>query len=221
VNGCCGGAATPGKHHKHSKPATVISGNRRIVELQQCVSSKETYTRPALAGNRGRRFGDAACARRRNGAMLGTRFSDPAWSEIMDVHKLTDTLSVAQQISASDVAEAVRLGFRTVINNRPDDEAPGQPASADIAAAAERAGVAYYYQPVVSGGLCVDDVVAFRELLGQVEGPALAFCRTGTRCTHLWALSQAGSTDADRIIATAARAGYDVSGMRHLLEHKL
>jgi sulfide:quinone oxidoreductase len=139
----------------------------------------------------------------------------------MDVRRLTDALSVAQQISAGDVAEIARLGFRTLINNRPDGEGPGQPGSAEIAAAAERAGLQYHYQPVVSGGLGVDDVVAFRALLTQVEGPVLAFCRTGTRCTHLWALAQAGGADPDSIIATAAQAGYDVSGMRHLLEHKL
>jgi uncharacterized protein (TIGR01244 family) len=44
----------------------------------------------------------------------------------------------------------------------------------------------------------------------------LAFCRSGTRSTTLWALSQAGKLPAHEIIAQAARAGYDMS---HLLGH--
>jgi sulfide:quinone oxidoreductase len=135
----------------------------------------------------------------------------------MDIRQLSDTVSVAPQIEAREVAEVARLGFRTVINNRPDNEAGGQPSSAEIEAAARAAGLAYHHQPVISGALSVDNVVDFHELLAHAEGPVLAFCRSGTRCANLWALAQAGQCDPDQVIGAAARAGYDVSGMRHVL----
>jgi sulfide:quinone oxidoreductase len=110
------------------------------------------------------------------------------------------------------------LGFRTVINNRPDGESFDQPPASAVAAAAQAAGLAYHHQPVTSGGLTVDDVLHFRELLATAEGPVLAFCRSGTRCANLWALAQAGNCNPDEVIAAAANAGYDVRGLRQILQ---
>lgn len=136
----------------------------------------------------------------------------------MDVRKLTDTVSVAPQLSVRDIAEAARLGFRTLINNRPDGEDLGQPSAGELEAAARELGLEYHHQPVVSGALSERDVHAFRELLAQAEQPVLAFCRTGTRCTMLWALAESGSLSADEIITIAASAGYDVSNLRGVIE---
>jgi uncharacterized protein (TIGR01244 family) len=137
----------------------------------------------------------------------------------MDVHKLTETVSVAPQLTVREIAEAARLGFRTLINNRPDGEDPGQPSARALEAAAREQGIEYHHQPVVSGALNERDVHAFRELLAQAAQPVLAFCRTGTRCTMLWALAQSGSQPTDEILATAERAGYDVSSLRSVIEH--
>jgi len=59
-------------------------------------------------------------------------------------------------------------------------------------------------------------VDAETEALEGSAGPVLAFCRSGTRSTTLWALSQAGKMPAHEIVAAAAHAGYDMS---HLLGH--
>lgn len=136
----------------------------------------------------------------------------------MDLHRLDDTVTVAPQLLAEELEAVARLGFRTVINNRPDGESFDQPPSAVMEEAARAAGLAYHHQPVISGGLSVEDVLAFRQLLARSEGPVLAFCRSGTRCANLWALAQAGSCDADTLISTAARAGYDLRGLRHILQ---
>ncbi|MCG3170895.1 MAG: Beta-lactamase hydrolase-like protein [Pseudomonadales bacterium] len=136
----------------------------------------------------------------------------------MDVRRLTDAIAVAPQISVDDVAQAVRLGFRTLINNRPDGEDPAQPSAREIEAAARAAGLEYHHLPVVSGALGPRDAHAFAALLARSPAPVLAFCRSGTRSTMLWALTQAGNGDAERVIATAARAGYDLQGLRPVLE---
>jgi sulfide:quinone oxidoreductase len=139
----------------------------------------------------------------------------------MDIRKLDDAISVAPQLMPDELSEVARLGFRTVINNRPDGESFDQPPATAVAAAAAAAGLVYHYQPVNSGGLTIDDVLQFRELLATAEGPVLAFCRSGTRCTNLWALAQAGNCKPDEVIAAAASAGYDVRGFRQILQNGL
>jgi sulfide:quinone oxidoreductase len=137
----------------------------------------------------------------------------------MEIKSLSSDLSVAPQISPEDVNTIAAEGFRTLINNRPNGEAPGQPSGDTIAQASESAGLDYKFQPVISGGFTLQDVEEFGQLLEAAEKPALAYCRTGTRCTMLWALSQAGKMDTDDIIEAAENAGYDLSGMRGQINH--
>lgn len=134
----------------------------------------------------------------------------------MDIKQINDQMSVAGQISPADVADLKAAGYTTIINNRPDDEIPGQPQSAEIAAAAQAAGVDYHHIPLGREGVSAELVAQTREALAASRGPVFAFCRSGTRSTTLWALSQAGERPAEEIIAAAANAGYDMS---HLAGH--
>lgn len=136
----------------------------------------------------------------------------------MDLRQITPELAVAPQISPEDVAEAARLGFRTLIDNRPDEEAEPGHDSAAMAAAAEAAGLAFHYLPYYPGVLTQDLADAFAAALANSEGPVLAWCRSGTRSSHLWALSEAGKRPVSEIVALAAKAGYDHSGLVPLLE---
>ena len=133
----------------------------------------------------------------------------------MDIRKLSPEISVAGQLDIADIATAAKLGFRTIIDNRPDHEGgPDQPVARQLQAAAQQSGVGFHFQPVVSGGITAADVATFKTLLSSAEQPVLAFCRTGTRCAMLWALAQSGRQSAAEIIAAAAQAGYDVSALR-------
>lgn len=136
----------------------------------------------------------------------------------MKIAKLTPFLSVSPQIAETDFGALAAQGFRAVINNRPDGEAEDQPASAQLAAAARRVGLAYRHVPVVSGSITDDDVAAFAQALDEVKAPVLAFCRTGTRSTMLWALAEARHLDPEAILATAAEAGYDLGALRPRLD---
>ena len=136
----------------------------------------------------------------------------------MEIRELTPFLSVSPQIAERDLAAVAALGFKGVIGNRPDKEEDTQPASAAIAAAAERAGLAYRHIPVVSGKVTDADVEAFAAAVAEMRGPILAFCRTGTRSTTLWALSQAPHIGADAILRIAAAAKYDLNVLRPRLE---
>ena len=136
----------------------------------------------------------------------------------MKVTKLTPNISVAHQLTEQDLEQAAAAGFKTIINNRPDGEAPDQPPSEELAAAAQRLGLAYHHLPAVSGQISNDQVEAFRMALGGAAKPALAFCRTGTRSTTLWALAASDRLSANEILQTTAEAGYDLEALRPQLE---
>lgn len=134
----------------------------------------------------------------------------------MDIKKINDRISVSGQIQPEDVQAIKQAGFVSIINNRPDGEAPDQPASAEIGEAARAAGLGYYEIPMGREGVSPEMVTATSAALEESDGPVFAFCRSGTRSTTLWALSQAGKDNADTIIDSAAKAGYDMS---HLAAH--
>lgn len=135
---------------------------------------------------------------------------------MLETKRINDQVSVAGQITAADVPALKGAGFTTIINNRPDAEAPGQPAGGEIEAAAMAAGLAYHHIPLGREGVSADMVEKTRAALDQSGGAVLAYCRSGTRSTTLWALSQAGRAPAAQIISAAANAGYDIS---HLAGH--
>ena len=108
----------------------------------------------------------------------------------MTITQLNSQLSVRPQVFPHEIAEIAAAGFKGIINNRPDNEAPDQPASAQIEAEARRHGLAYWHIPIVPGQAAEADARAFAEALRQVDGPVLAFCRTGNRSTGLFKMSQ-------------------------------
>ena len=133
---------------------------------------------------------------------------------MLDIRRVTDDFSVAPQIAAGDLTALRDQGFALVINNRPDGEEPGQPLAAQIEAAAEAGGLAYRAIPV-SGGFTAAQVAEMADALDSTGGPVLAFCRTGTRSTLLWALAQArAGEDPATIAQAAASAGYDIAPVR-------
>jgi uncharacterized protein (TIGR01244 family) len=132
--------------------------------------------------------------------------------------RLDEQVYVAPQLVAADFEAARAAGVRTIINNRPDGEAPDQLPSAEAARLAEAAGLDYVHIPVPSGGMAHGHVDAFSNALEQREGPFLAYCRSGTRCCHLWAFTAARQMPVDIVVESAARAGYDLEGARHVLE---
>lgn len=126
--------------------------------------------------------------------------------------KIDDKTFASPQIELADVAEAQALGIGMIINNRPEDESPDQTPGAEIEAAAKAAGIAYVAIPVTHAGFSMPQVEAMQAALAEAgDKPVLAYCRSGTRSTLLWALAQARSGMAPQAIAAhAAGAGYDV-----------
>jgi uncharacterized protein (TIGR01244 family) len=136
----------------------------------------------------------------------------------LEIKRIDERVSVSPQIGVEDVARLKAAGFVAIINNRPDGEDATQPPGAVIAEAATAAGLRYFAIPLGRDGVREELIEATRQALDSAEGPVLAYCRSGTRSTTLWALSQAGRGAASDIIAKASGAGYDISHLRGHLD---
>ncbi len=135
----------------------------------------------------------------------------------MDLRQLTPDLAVSPHILPEEVPALAEAGFRVLINNRPDDEVGADQDHDAMRAAAEAAGLRYYYIPFTPGQITPDMIAAQAEALAG-PGPKVAYCRSGNRSTVLWALTRAGIEPAEDLLSTAADAGYDLTGIRPLIE---
>ncbi len=108
----------------------------------------------------------------------------------MSIQSITPTFAVAPQIAPEDLPAIAAAGFKSVICNRPDDEGPDQPRFATVAEAAAQAGLQARHLPVVSGQMTEAQVQAMAQLLQELPGPVLAYCRSGARSTQLWQMAQ-------------------------------
>ncbi len=135
----------------------------------------------------------------------------------MDIRPLTPDHSVAPQIELADIPEIAAAGYRTVICNRPDDEVLADLGSDAMAQAVQAAGMTFVYNPMAPGSLTEEMISAQLAAMEDAGGPSLAYCRSGTRSSNLWALAKAPDHTADELITAAAAQGYDLSGLRPLL----
>ena len=130
----------------------------------------------------------------------------------MEIRKINDNISVAGQISSADIPAIAKHGIKTIICNRPDFEVSDQPTYDSIQKAALDNDVAIIFLPVLNTGISEENIEEFAALVDRVEKPMLAYCRTGTRCTFLWALSEGTKgVPIDQIVTSATNAGYDIS----------
>lgn len=131
----------------------------------------------------------------------------------MDIHHLTDELSVAPQIVSQDLKAIHDAGFRSIICNRPDGEGADQPNFDEIERAASQHGLHSRYLPTDSGKVTDEQGATFGALMTELPKPVLAYCRTGMRSTTMWALSQAGQMPLPQIIERSSKAGFDLKGV--------
>src|SRR3546814_13670706 len=104
------------------------------------------------------------------------------------------------------------------MNNRPDHESPDQPEGNESEEAARAAGMAYAAIPVTHAGFSAWQLDAMEKALEAAAGKILAFCRSGTRSTLLWALRRArAGANCDQLSAKAAKAGYALPSLSPMM----
>lgn len=133
--------------------------------------------------------------------------------------KLSESVFASPQIDLTQVAEAADAGITLIVNNRPEGETDDQTPGDRIEAAARAAGMDYVAIPVTHAGFSEPQVAAMARALEEASGPVLAYCRSGTRSTLLWALAEASrGASPDELAAAAIRAGYDITPVRPLVD---
>ena len=136
-----------------------------------------------------------------------------------DFRKLDDRVLASPQITSVDIESAKAAGVRLVVNNRPEDESEDQTPGAEIEAAARQAGMDYIAIPITHSGFSHGQVAAMAQALEAAQGPVLAYCRSGTRSTLLWALAEASAgKDPQALTEAARRAGYDLTPIRAMMD---
>lgn len=108
----------------------------------------------------------------------------------MRVLELAPQVYVSGQLFESDLQLAAKQGVRSIMNNRPDGEALGQPLSADLAKVAEQLGMTYRYLPVDPRAVTQQNIDDFAKARDELERPLLIFCRSGARSTKLWEMTE-------------------------------
>jgi sulfide:quinone oxidoreductase len=128
--------------------------------------------------------------------------------------ELAPGLSAAGKLDRADIEALAKAGVKTIINNRPDGEDPGQLPAGDARRLAESLGIAYHHIPVTAVSLSRGDVDAFAAALKSAPQPVVAHCRSGTRSTLVWALSRLREgADPFSLIGEAAKHGIDIASL--------
>ena len=133
-------------------------------------------------------------------------------------YKLSRDYSVASQISKRDVYKISAAGFKAIICNRPDYENPDDLRSASIKAAALDSGLKFAENVFDDANFSSDKIALQTKLLKELPGPVLAYCRSGTRSSVIWAFLKVGTMDIDKILAATEQAGYHLAHLRPQLE---
>lgn len=130
----------------------------------------------------------------------------------MKINKITTQVSASPQISSENITAIKAAGFKSIICHRPDGEDSDQQNQREIQAVAEKEGIAFKYQPIINvESITSEDIEQFATYLHNLPEPVLIYCRTGTRSTSLWSLSQADKISISQIMKLTQRAGYNMS----------
>ena len=128
----------------------------------------------------------------------------------MPIFQLTETLSVAAQLTPQDIPNIAAQGFSTVVCNRPDGEVPDQASMDAIEAACNDANLLFVRYPVDALNFPGPDLEGLGELFDDAGQRVLAYCRTGTRCANLWVATRS-EEELQAAIEVARDIGFDLS----------
>ena len=135
----------------------------------------------------------------------------PSLPPLMD---LAPGLTATGGLSADHIEALAASGVKTIINNRPDNEDPGQLPADEARRLCAAHGIAYHHIPFVASTLTRADIDAFEQVLASGASPMVAHCRSGTRSTMVWALTRMRhGDDPAALVALGARNGVDISAL--------
>ncbi len=144
----------------------------------------------------------------------------------MPVTRISEKLSVSSQPNAQELSVLDRSGFKTLINNRPDNESADQPGSQAECDAAHQCDLSYAYIPATMNTITEADVRAFQAAVRKSDGPVLAHCKTGTRSLNLHLIGEVldGRMSVEDVVPFGHQLGFDTSvaasWLLHFADHR-
>jgi len=129
------------------------------------------------------------------------------------LNKIIDDYVVSDQITEEDIEKLKAAGFKTIFCNRPDNEEQNQVPAKTIQSKVIENGLNFVHQPVIGGQISQNDIDKFSDYYDESEKPIFAYCKTGTRSSMLWALSESGKRSKDEILKLTTAAGYNLSSL--------
>lgn len=136
----------------------------------------------------------------------------------MDIRQITPRFFAAPQISPEDMPQIAAAGFKLVLCNRPDGEVPPSHQADAMQAAAHASGLEFRCRPLTHQTMTPQVIAENKAIIDACDGRVLAYCASGTRTTIAWALGSAAEMPTDEIISAAAQGGYDLAGLRPMLD---
>lgn len=137
----------------------------------------------------------------------------------MKLRQLTEDFFVANQLEVGDFATLKQLGFRSVLNNRPNRESAEQPEEAALRDEAERSGLRYAAAPINNQDLTAAEVATTRAALAELPAPICAFCRSGARAMLAWAIINSQDNNEADVLSCVRAAGFQDSDVAQRLRN--
>ncbi len=136
---------------------------------------------------------------------------------------ISPAFATTPQLHVADMTAAKQAGFTMILNARPDGEEDEdeQPPSILLKKAAQDAGLAYSYVPIINGAVFPHNaLIAAGEAMADHQGPILGFCLTGMRSLRLWALASVlyGLAAPEDLLSAAQSAGLSLDSFAEHLD---
>ena len=123
----------------------------------------------------------------------------------------------AHQIQAKDIAQLKQEKFEYVLCNRPDNEVQDQPSAEVIKSECLANGIEFLHLPISPGDFNLEVIMETVKVLKTAK-KTLAYCRTGTRSTMLWAFAKTKDLEVDEVLKITDHSGYNFQHLKELLE---
>jgi uncharacterized protein (TIGR01244 family) len=133
----------------------------------------------------------------------------------IDIKPLAPGVDVTSQLRIGDI-RTLQGRFATIIDLRPDGEAPDQPSSSVVEGNCKDFGIKFAYVPVPHGTIPDKSVRALERAIQANPKAILLYCHSGKRAVRTFCLAEAsrpGGASLERILAAANAAGHSADDL--------
>jgi uncharacterized protein (TIGR01244 family) len=104
----------------------------------------------------------------------------------MRVFEVAPEVYVTGQLFETDLTLIAAQNVKSIMDNRPADEAAEPPRSTELAKVAADLGMTFVHFPVEPGTISDEDAAAYAKACEKLERPLVIFGRTASRSIRIW-----------------------------------